>query len=190
MEIKRKPETRPLFDLKRVAYDQKWLKKASDFPVYYMYRRIKKRGELRYDITVILPRMLGKESPKTKGHEHSQSFKELYRVLKGKAIFLIQKYKNKKIEDVYAVKAGPRDVVIVPPGYGHITINPSKKELRVANWISRKCKNSYALFERKRGACYYYLKSGWIKNKNYKRIPKLRFKKPLKKIPKNLDFLR
>jgi len=39
------------------------------------------------------------------------------------------------------------------------------------------------------GACYFYTKSGWIKNKNYKFVPKIRFEKPLKEKPKNLDFL-
>lgn len=188
--MKIKPETRSLFNLKRVIYDQKWLKEALDFPVYYIYRGIKKRSKLRYDITVILPRMLGKEFPKTKGHEHSQSFKELYKVLEGRAIFLLQKYKNKNIEDVYAVKAESGDVVIVPAGYGHITVNPSKKKLKIGNWISKECKNSYTLFEKKQGACYYYTKTGWIKNRNYKRLPKIRFKKPLKKMPKSLDFLK
>ena len=30
----------------------------------------------------------------------------------------------------------------------------------------------------------WYTKSGWIKNKKYGRIPKLRFKKPLKRLSK------
>jgi glucose-6-phosphate isomerase len=96
----------------------------------------------------------------------------------------------KKIEDVYAVKAGVGKVVIVPQGYGHVAINPARKELRVANWISEKCQNSYNLSEKKRGACYYYTRAGWIKNKNYKIVPKLRLESPLKKMPKSLDFLK
>lgn len=187
---KKKPEIRFLYNLKTVIYDQKWLETAANFEVYYMYRGVKKKGGLRYDITKISARMLGREFSKTKGHEHSKNFQEVYKVLAGKAVFLFQKYKNKKVEDVYAVKAESGSVVIVPPGYGHITINPSKTELKIANWISKKCRNSYNLFEKKQGACYYYTKSGWIKNKNYKRVPKLRFGKPLKKIPQNLDFLK
>lgn len=189
MEIRKKPEIRFLNDMKGVVYDQEWLKKTANFEIYYMYRGVKTKGELRYDITKIKAKMLGKEFPKTKGHEHLKNFQEVYKVFKGKAIFLFQKYRNNKIEDVYAVRAKTGAVIIVPPYYGHITINPSKEELIIANWISKKCKNSYNLFEKRQGACYYYTKSGWIKNKNYKKVPGLRFKKSLKKMPKNLDFL-
>ena len=207
----RKPEIRYLEDLKMVLYDKKWAKNAPNFPVYYMYRGIKQKGDLRYDITVIPPRMLSQEFTKTKGHEHSNKYGEVYIILKGQAIYLIQKWKKNRVDDVYAVKARRGDIVVIPPYYGHITINPVKEELKEANWISKKCKNIYNLFEKKRGACYYYTKRGWAKNKNYKKIPKLRFEKPLnpvrkakvlkaiealkfsnevKKIPKDLDFLK
>lgn len=186
----KRPEIRFLSDMRKVLYDQKWAKGAKNFPVYYIYRGLKKRGDLRYDITVLLPRMLGKEFPKTLGHEHSKGYQELYRVLAGKAIFLIQKVKGKEIIDVRVIKAKGGDWIIVPPGYGHITINPSKEILKVGNFVSQKCKNIYNLFKRRQGGCYYYTRSGWIKNKNYKRIPELRFKKALKKFPKNLSFLK
>lgn len=218
--MKVKPQIRFLNEMKKVLYDKKWAKTAPNFEVYYMYRGVKKKNGLRYDITIIPPKMLGKEFVKTKGHEHSGNYQELYIVLLGKALYLIQKLKNKKfaeasphlpersegremnevqrttprqasaIEDVYAVRAKKGEAVIIPPGYGHITINPLKKELIEANWLAQKCQNIYTLFEKKQGACYYYTKKGWIKNKNYGKIPKLHFKKPLKKIPKNLDFLK
>jgi glucose-6-phosphate isomerase len=184
------PEVRYLNDMKMVLYDQEWAKTVPNFPVYYMYRGIKRKNNLRYDITVIPPKMLGQEFPKTKGHEHSNKYGEVYIVLKGEAIYLIQKWKKNKIKDVYAVKAKKGNIVIIPPYYGHVTINPAKKDLKEANWISKKCKNIYDLFEKKQGACYYYTKKGWIRNKNYKKIPKLRFEKPSKKIPKNLNFLK
>lgn len=186
----KKPNIRFLYDMKEVLYDQKWAKTAPNFELYYMYRGIKTKGDLRYDITIIPPRMLGKEFVKTKGHDHSGNFGELYTVLGGKAVYLIQKYRKNKIEDVCAIKAKKGESVIVPPGYGHITINSENKKLKEANWLSEKCQNVYDLFIKKRGACYYYTKYGWIKNKNYKKTPKLRFEKALKIIPKSLDFLR
>ena len=134
--------------------------------------------------------MLGQEFVKTKGHEHSNNYGEVYLVLEGEAIFLIQKHRYNKIEHVYAIKAKRGGAVIIPSYYGHITINPSDKELKVANWLSERCQNIYDLFVKKQGACYYYTKKGWIKNKNYKKVPKLRFKKPLKSIPKDLNFLK
>ena len=188
MEIK-KPDIRYLSDMKKVLYDQGWAKSAPDLELYYMYRGIKRKTGLRYDITVIPPKMLGKEFVKTKGHEHSGKYGELYTVLEGEALYLLQKHKKNKIEDVYAVKAKKRESVIVPPYYGHITINPLKKKLVEANWLCKKCQNLYGLFEKKQGACYYYLKNGWVKNKNYGRLPALRFEKALKRVPKNLNFL-
>jgi len=203
----RKPDIRHLYDMKEVIYDKEWLKTASNTELYYMYRSVKKKNGLVYDITVIPPRMLGQEFIKTKGHEHYQgTFQELYIVLKGQAIFLAQKQKRGKveedksssppfadareIEDVFAVQAKKGEVVIIPEHYGHVTINPSQEILEMANWVDEKCKGVYDLFEKMQGACYYYTQSGWLKNKNYKQVPELRFEKPLKSIPSNLNFLK
>jgi len=185
----KKPEIRHLKDLKGVLLDREWLESAKNFPVYYIYRGIKKMDELRYDMTVIPPNMLGKECAKTKGNCNSKKFQELYTVLKGKAIFLMQEMKGKTVKDVFAVKAAEGDVIIVPPRHYIVSINPSKNILKLGNWVSKKNKNIYKDMEEMRGACYYYVKSGWVKNKNYKNVPKLKFKRPLKSMPENLDFL-
>lgn len=187
---KTEPQIRFLSEMKSVLYDQKWAKTAPSLEVYYIWRGVKKKDDLRYDITVIPPQTLGQEFPKTKGHRHSNQYQEVYEVLGGKVIFLAQKFKKNLIEDVYAIRAKRGEIIIVPPGYDHLLINPSKKKLKIANWVSEKCQNIYDLFERLQGACYYYTKRGWIKNKNYAKIPKLRIKKPLKSKPKNLDFLK
>ena len=189
MEIKNKPQIRHLDEMKKVLYDQKWAKNAFNSEIYYVYRNVKKKNGLRYDITIIPPKMLGREFPKTKGHKHKEKFQELIQVLEGKAFYFAQKGKGKNIEDCYFTEAKKGDFVIIPSDYEHLTINPAKKELKMANWISEKCKNDYSLFEHLQGACYYYTKRGWIRNKNYVKIPLLHIKKPLKSKPKNLDFL-
>ena len=176
-----------------LLYDKEWAKKAPNLELYYMHRGLKKKGELRYDITIIPSKMLGKEFIRTKGNRNSKNFQELYTVLKGKAIFLMQKTKRGKpniIEDIVAVEAKKGESVIFPARYAAITINPLKKELKIANWVSKKNNNVYKELEKMKGAGYFYTKKGWIKNKNYKEVPKLRFEKPLKKIPRNLDFLK
>jgi glucose-6-phosphate isomerase len=188
MEIGKKPEIRYLKDLKKVLFDKNFLKKSKNFPLYYIFRGVKEKNDLRYDITIIPPKILGKEFVKTKGHFHFGNFGELYKVLAGEGIFLIQKG-NDKIEDVYFVKARKGEYVKIPPGYGHATINPSKKILKMANWISKNCHSDYQSIEKMGGFCYYYTIDGWVKNKNYKRIPKLKQKKPLKEMPKSLNFL-
>lgn len=182
--------SRRLNDMKNVLCDQTWAKTAPNSEIYFVRRGIKKRGELRYDITIIPPRLLGKEFAKTKGHEHSGNYGELYITLNGKAIYLLQKYRNNKIEDVYAVKAGKGDIVVIPPKYSHTTINPSSKEkLETANWLDEKSRHIYALIDKKHGACYYYTMEGWLKNKNYGKVPRLHFKRPLKSMPRDLSFL-
>ncbi len=194
MEVKLKnikPDVRRLYDMEKVIYDKKWLKKTSNSDLYYMYRGIKRKGGLRYDITIVPAKMLGSEFVKTKGHEHIGNYGEIYIVLEGKAIYLMQKRKGKEITDVFAIKAKKGDVAIIPSGYGHITINPSKKDdLKMANWMADKVKSDYTPILKMEGACYYYIEKGWIKNKNYKKVPKLRFKKARKTMPKSLDFLR
>jgi len=191
MEVKkRKSYIRHLNDMREVIYDREWAKSVPNSELYYGYRGTKKRGGLRYDITVIPPRMLGREFVRTKGNRNSEGCQELYTVLKGEAIFLMQKAKGALVEDVVAIRAKPRDWVIVPPDYVIITINPTKKTLEAGNWVSEKTQNIYEDIEKMEGACYYYTKAGWIKNKNYKKIPKLRFEKPFKSIPKSLDFLK
>jgi len=191
MEIKsKKPQIRYLNDMKSVLYDQKWAKTASNFELYFMYRGIKRKQELRYDITIIPPKMLGREFVKTKGNCNSKKFQELYTVLKGRAIFLLQKIKKQVVLDIFAIKAGKGDWVIIPPEYYVVTINSLKQELKIGNWVSEKNNNIYKELEKMKGAGYFYTTSGWVKNKTYKKIQKLRFEKPLKKMPKNLDFLK
>jgi len=194
MQIKRKPDLIRYFkEMRDVLYDRQWLKTAENFPVYYVWRGVKNlrqnQNDLRYDITVILPKMLGKEFPKTQGHNHVLNYPELITILKGKAFFLYQKCRGKRVEDVYCISAKKGQTLVAPGGYSHFTINPSGKKLKFDNWINKKNANDYDFVEKMRGACYYYTESGWIKNRNYTRIPKLRFKKPLKKLPKNLFSL-
>ncbi len=193
MEITKKnikPAIRFLYDMKEVIFDKKWLESAPNLELYYMYRGIEKKDGLRYDITSIPSLMLGKEHNKTKGHEHIGNFGEIYIVLEGEAIYLMQKREEKKIIDAYAVKAKKRDVILIPVGYGHFTINPGDKNLEMANWMADNVKSDYSKIGKLGGACYFYTSDGWIKNKNYEKIPDLRFENPLKSLPKNLDFLK
>ncbi len=182
------PDIRHLNDMKEVLYDKEWAKTASNYELYYMYRGLKEENDLRYDITVIPARMLGKEFVKTKGHYHHQERGELYIVLEGEGIFLLQKQEGEKIVDTYYIKGKKGDFIPIPPQYGHITINPSKKDLKMANWVSKKCESDYSEIGQKKGGCYYYLESGWTKNKNYKEVPNLYSKEPNKNKP-NLEFL-
>jgi glucose-6-phosphate isomerase len=192
MEIEKlqNPDIRHLSDMKDIVFDKDWAASAGDKELYYMYRGVKSEGDLRYDITVIPAFLMGKEYVKTKGHYHCGSSQEVYSVLEGRAVFLFQKGKD-EIEDVYAVPTGKGESVIIPSGYGHITINPDPEEtLKLSNWVSEKCVSDYQPIEDKKGACYFYTTAGWVKNNNYKYVPELRFEKPLTKEPEDLSFLK
>ncbi len=195
-----KADVRWVEDLKPVLAFPETLK--DNFPAYYMFRDLyysKSDRErilehrLRFDLTVIPPAKIGREFIKTFGHYHppaegNLSYAEIYEVLSGEAIYLLQKFENGKITDVVVVEAKAGDKVIIPPNYGHVTINPSNKELRMVNWVCRDFKSDYEPYRRLRGACYYYTEDGWIKNPNYGDVPEIRFVKP--RIPKELGLKR
>ena len=191
---KLEPDVRRLDELRGLLYDAEWAKTAPNLELYYMYRKLEIKDGLRYDITVIPPKMLGLEFVKTKGHTHAGFYGEVYMVLEGEGYYLFQKGGPKGhpdiIEDVCVTKAKKGDVIIVPAGYGHVTINPSDQELKMANWVKETDVGNFSLFEKMHGACYYYTTGGWIKNENYKSVPELRFEEPLKSVPENLDFLK
>lgn len=199
MDIARlKPDIRHLEDMKDVVYDKQWLKTAPDWELYYIYRDFAEsekdymqiiKNDLRYDITILNARRLGKEFNKTLGHDHplvpgtALTYPELYEIVSGKAIFLLQNSNEDTIENVVAIKVKNGDKVIIPPNYEHLIINVGKKELKTCNWIARSfSSNIYKPFRAKHGFCYYCLKGlfgvKWVKNPNYKSIPKLKFETP------------
>lgn len=179
---------RYLDEMRDLLFDEEYARKAENEPLYYMCRdvslsrrdrEILMNFSVRYDITIIPPKSLGVEFVKTKGHYHPEvrrgmSYPELYEVLEGEAIFLLQKGEKGRIEDAVFVEASEGDKVMIPPNYGHVTINPSQRILKLANIVSRDFSSIYEPYERMRGACYYRIFDGWIRNDRYTEIPELR----------------
>lgn len=183
------PDIRKLKDMEEVLLDKDCIKADPEKELYYMYRGVEARDGLRYDITVVPPSLMGEEYVKTKGHFHCTNKGELYSVIEGEALFLFQKGAD-DVKDVYAVKAKAGESVVIPVGYGHVTINPGSGTLKLSNWVSPECVSDYKSIADKKGACYFYTTKGWIKNDNYKKVPEMRFEEPLKEVPQNLDFLK
>lgn len=184
------PDIRMLHDMDEVIHDQAWLRSQEDFELYYMYRDLSKNesdnkiiveNRLRYDITIIPPAMLGDEYVKTAGHYHPHvpgghiSYAELYQVLEGKATYLLQKAEGDRIVDVIVCEAKAGDLVLVPPGYGHITINASDVRLKMANWVCRDFSSLYEPIKKLFGGAYYLLTGGFVKNPDYPQVPEIRF---------------
>ncbi|MFZ2455284.1 MAG: glucose-6-phosphate isomerase family protein [Candidatus Altiarchaeia archaeon] len=183
------PDVRRLSDIKDVVYDKEFLELSKDSDLYYMYRDLAlskkdrdamQKEDLRYDITIIPPGMLGVEYTKTLGHYHpivpgtELSYTEIYEILEGEAHYLLQKEENGKITDAVLVKAGKGDKIIMPPNYGHVTINPGRKELKMSNLVSGKFSSVYQPYKDKHGGAYYELQGGFVGNENYGKLPPLR----------------
>jgi len=183
------PAVRHLNDMREVLFDSDFAKNSPDMDLYFMYRKVKQENGLIHNITVIPTNMLGSEFVKTAGHVHMGPQQEIYTVLEGEAIFLMQKGDGQNIEDVYVVKAKKGESAVIPSFYGHVTINPATENLKTGDWSSEITKADYSLFKNLQGACYYYTTQGWIKNPNYKNVPELRFEEPLKAVPEDLSFL-
>ena len=183
------PDVRRLSDIKEVVYDREFLASSKDLDLYYMYRDLAlsrkdreamQKENLRYDITVIPPRTLGAEYVKTLGHYHpivpgtALSYTELYEVLEGEAHYLLQKEEKGRVIDVVLVKAKKGDKVIMSPNYGHVTINPSNKELKMSNLVSSRFSSLYQSYKDKHGGAYYELQKGFVENMHYGKLPRLR----------------
>lgn len=186
------PDIRMLSDMEDVLLNKDVLQ-GGDRELYFMYRdlslsrrdyeTIVEHG-LRYDITVIPPAMLGREFVKTLGHYHPPapgtdlSYPEVYEVLMGEAHYLLQKHEGGRVTDVVLVKASEGDKVIIPPNYGHVTINAGNRELKMANWASREFSSVYGPYVEKHGAAYYLTEDGLLVNPNYGNVPEVREVKP------------
>ena len=189
------PDARKLSDMKEVIYSKEFYEKADkSTPLYFMYRGICIAGDkqlfekygIRYDVTLIPYLELGEEYNKTLGHYHplasgNLSYTEVYEVLEGEAHYLLQEKAGSGIEDVVLISAKKGDRVIIPPNYGHVTINPKKKTLVMCNLVFSGFKSEYKEYEEMHGAAYLeFLGNKFFKNASYGRLPKLRILKAKK----------
>jgi glucose-6-phosphate isomerase len=173
--------------------------------------KIKEAG-LRYDLTVVLPRMLGTEFNKTYGHYHPKkdgtdvTYPEVYEVISGMALCLLQKMgKNEdELDEIYLVEVKSGEKIIMPPNFGHITINPLSVPLVMSNWVAAEFSSEYELYEKNHGGGYYITKSQInsqpkadrpmaenlqiVKNRHYKKLPKLIKGRPKELKQFALDF--
>ena len=186
-----KPDVRTINQMQEVLMDSKL---GAQEELYYMYRGLHRAGDddkikknkLRYDITIIRSGFLGNEFVKTHGHYHLSSYPELYEVLWGEALCLLQrpsKEEPKTIEDVILVKAKAKEKIVVLPHYGHIMINPSSEApLVTSNWVSSQFNSDYSFYKKAKGAAYFIVNNdgeiNLIKNDFFKEVPEVRTMRP------------
>ncbi len=194
--LKVEPAIRKAGDMKEVIYQ--YHPDMAGTNLYYMYRDIAyendranlKKYKLRYDITIMSPLLLGRELNKTKGHYHPKlvgkevTYPEVYEVIYGQAWYLIQRPAeddSSVIEENYLVKVSQGEKIVVPPGFGHVTINPSLKQpLVMSNWVSRAFESEYEDYLKHSGASYYLLEDDQeVRNESYNEVPSLERIKPV-----------
>jgi len=166
--------------------------------LYWMYRgaglakdqRAIADSSLRFDLTVLSPGTIGSEYVKTVGHYHPRvpgqpwSYPEVYQVLHGKAHFLLQRggEVTGQVEDFAVAEFEAGDTLLIPPFYGHVTVNPADGYLVMANWICRDFSSSYEPIRLRKGVAYYDVEykgqSIFMPNESYESHPKPRLIKP------------
>lgn len=160
----------------------------SGMVLYRMYRSVAvdpahvgafRMHSVRFDLTVMASCLLDREPNKTLGHIHQEakpglSYPELYQVLHGHASYLLQRFEGRtgRVSEFLVVDAGPGDAVLIPPNYGHVTVNVGGVPLVMANLVSTRFSSNYEPYMKLRGAAYYLLEGGIFEpNPNYSDLP-------------------
>lgn len=175
--------------------------------LYYMYRDIYRCSEkplleehsLRYDVTVIKPHTLGREFMKTAGHYHPGNYGELYEVVSGRCFCLLQRpdaENHRRVKEIVLVEALSGQKIVIPPGFGHILINPGPDYLVTSNWVSRCFDSHYDLYRDAQGAAFFAIvssqknqpspvlgiKAEFIKNPYFEELGEIKFARPCRQI--------
>jgi glucose-6-phosphate isomerase len=162
------PGQRRFDDLRAVVADPKAIDVIADEIAYYTYRDVRLADEaglaangLRYDVTVTLPGAVGGEFIKTAGHYHALdpngvSWPEIYDVLSGEAAFVLQQAEGDPAGDPdmtrsVVIVAGPGDRLVIPPDYGHVTVNIGTSPLVVADLVATASSNHYQSYAARQG---------------------------------------
>lgn len=167
-----------------------------DIPYYDVYRNIRfpkdenafASRKIRYDITVIMSGVANGERKKTSGHyhgfapDHVSSYPEVYEVLQGTALYVLQKSmdfevnpENPKIDDLMLVEVKEGQAIVLPPNYGHCSVNIGSEPLIFSNLAFIDCPVFYDSVKTKRGMAYYVMEGEhgvyFKPNPNYTQVP-------------------
>jgi len=164
------PTTRPAELLGRVYRDAGAVDRLAPDGLYFMYdgvalpehRAALAQAGLRYDLTVLRPITVGAEPVKTLGHYHTLApdglrYPELYQVVFGCAHFVLQlaDAPQYRVQAVIVVEARAGDAVLMPPGWGHVSVNAGATALVMCNWIAADCGTVPAPYLEMAGAACY-----------------------------------
>ncbi len=162
------PGQRRFSDLLAVVAVPEAADAISDQIAYFTYRDVRLADDtglavngLRYDVTVTLPGAVGGEFIKTAGHYHALdghgvSWAEIYDVLSGDAAFVLQRAEGDPAADPTVTRgivivAGPGGRLVIPPDYGHVTVNIGTTPLVVADLVATASNNHYQDYATRQG---------------------------------------
>lgn len=163
-------------------FGARYMEKTSKENVYI-------ENDFMADMTVLNPGKVGDEFVKTVGHYHANvpglaiSYPEVYEATSKNIEYLLQSEPNKDGEvDVIWVVTEPGDKVVMPPNYGHVSMNVGDRPAIEFDLQKRDNPNNsdYSAFKERVGGAFYRTDSGLTKNSNYK-VSSLRIVKPLER---------
>lgn len=155
---------------------------------------------VQYDLTLIPPGKIGEEFVRTRGHYHATkagtavAFPEVYEVVLGRTLMLLQSADPpdfERLREIYLVEMRRGEKLVIPPGFGHVAINPGEEVLVLSNLQARANRPIYEPYEAHGGPGYFVVESPELKisgalelneesvpNLNYKQVPALIHRRP------------
>jgi glucose-6-phosphate isomerase len=148
---------------------------------YDVYRRIRfpedeetqEEKQISYDITIVMDGEINGERRKTSGHyhgynrEHTCTYPEVYEVIKGTALYIMQRAddfdtspQDIHISDLILTVVKEGQAVIIPPNYGHCSVNIGAGPMIFSNLAYIPCPVNYTPVKHYHGMAYYNLKEG------------------------------
>ncbi len=157
-------------------------------PVYWVFSNLSK--DKWANLTVIAPGFFshdlvptGGELPKTHGHYHTKQVNEIYHLVEGRGILLLQKkhlegdkWIPEMVDQVVLINANPGDEILIKPEWGHSWSNAGQVPLlSYDNWRQAHEPTDYEAVEKLIGMAYYLVVADnqlqLIPNPNYKNLP-------------------
>ncbi|MGI6004436.1 MAG: glucose-6-phosphate isomerase family protein [Christensenellales bacterium] len=170
-----------------------------DDPVYDVYRGLAfpedeallEAYDFQYDITIVMPGHVNGECKKTSGHYHgynktrTNTYAEVYEVIKGTALYVLQRAdhfdsqpEDMDVRDIILATVRQGQTIIVPPNYGHCSVNIGEGPLVFSNLAYKPCPIHYDPVRHHQGMGVYVLcgeKGPSIQpNPRYKKLPESR----------------
>ncbi len=108
---------RTIREMKEVAYQPEEVALSDEDLAYIVVRN---PGN---NLTIFPHYRLGTEYPKTYGHFHVPPYEEHYRVIFGRAGFLLQKMEGERVTEIQLKIVEVGQSFTVPAGWGHVAIN-------------------------------------------------------------------